>query len=56
MKYKGNDNFFPLLLDCQIEYSFIATEPDLNNYDNYSEIIERDNDSDFFEKQKIILL
>ena len=56
MKYKGNDNFFPLLSDCQIEYSFIATEPDLNNYDNYSEIIERDNDSDFFEKQKIILL
>ena len=51
MKYKGNDNFFPLLSDCQIEYSFIATEPDLNNYDLYPEIKEGENDSDFFEKQ-----
>ena len=51
IKYKGNDNFFPLLLDCQIEYSFIATEPDLNNYNNYTESIEGENDSDFFEKQ-----
>ena len=51
IKYKGNDNFFPLLLNCQIEYSFIATEPDLNNYDNYTESIEGENDLGFFEKE-----
>ena len=52
IKYKGHENFFPILSDCQIEYSFIATEPDLNNYDSYTESIEGENDSDFFENQK----
>jgi hypothetical protein len=49
IKYKGRDIFFPLLSDCQIEYSFIATEPDLSNYDLYPESKEGENDSDFFE-------
>ena len=51
IKYKGNDNFFPLLSDCQIEYSFIATEPDLNIYDLYPESKEGENDTNFFKKE-----
>jgi len=50
IKYKGHENFFPLLSDCQIEYSFIASEPDLNNYDLYPEKKEGENDSGFFAK------
>ena len=51
IKYKGQEKFFPSLSDCQIEYSFIATEPDLNNYDLYPEIKDGESDSHFFEKQ-----
>ena len=51
IKYKGNDNFFPILSGCQIEYSFIATEPDLNIYDLYPEIKEGEDDLGFFERQ-----
>ena len=49
IKYKGSETFFPLLSDCQIEYAFVATEPDLNNYDMYPESKEGDSDSLFFE-------
>ena len=45
------ENFYPLLNDCQIEYSLIATEPDLDKYNNYPESIDGENDSGFFEKK-----
>ena len=50
IKFKGPGDFFPFLHDCQIEYSFTATEPDLNKYDTYPESIQGENDSGFFEK------
>ena len=51
IKFKGPGDFFPLLEDCLIEYSFVATEPDLVKYDNYSERLEGEDDAGFFEKE-----
>ena len=50
IKYKGEGNVYPIL-NCIVKYSFIATEPDLNNYDIYPEIKFGDEDNDeLFEK------
>ena len=51
IKFEGPGDFFPLLEDCLIEYSFVATEPDLVKYDNYSERLEGEDDAGFFEKE-----
>ena len=50
IKYKGEGNVYPIV-NCIVKYSFIATEPDLNNYDIYPEIKFGDEDNEaFFEK------
>ena len=50
IKYKGEGNVYPIL-NCIVKYSFIATEPDLNNYDIYPEIKFGDEDNEeLFEK------
>ena len=49
--FTGTGNIFPKI-DCLIQYYFVATEPDLNTYDDYPEFKVGDDDSveDFFQK------
>ena len=52
IKYIGNDEVYPVL-NCKIQYYFIATEPDLRIYDTYPEIKQGDEDNEaLFKKEK----
>ena len=50
IKYTGDGKIYPIL-NCIIQYYFIATEPDLNIYDIYPEIKDGDNDINDFKKE-----
>ena len=53
IKYKEEDNIYPTL-DCKIEYSFIATEPELEIYNSYTEDDEGVNEDDLFDKKEYV--
>ena len=50
LKYIGNNDYYDTI-HIEIKYYFSVTEPDLDIYNNYPEIIEGDND-ELFEKEQ----
>ena len=52
LQYEGTGIIYPII-ECKIQYYFIATEPDLKIYDTYPDAKEGDEDNDeFFKKEK----
>ena len=52
LQYEGTGIIYPII-ECKIQYYFIATEPDLKIYDTYPDAKEGDEDNDeLFKKEK----
>ena len=49
IKYTGQETYYPIL-NCKIEYFFIATEPEIDIYNNYTDESEYEDENDLFEK------